>query len=232
VVAERLRGIATELQNAKRAADEAKRKAEEAARGERLPDPAPRPSPGASSPGQPTIVQPRPAAPPAANIRRRVSVLKGEGPAQVAARLLGSVSEGNKRFRELVAENVPPKKRDKKTGGFTQLHPGEELFVPPSWPVHPDARAIGTPPPVPPPAPSSSGETLPPAPAVRRVVVQAGEGPFQVAQRLLGKDQGALRWKELVAVNVPPKKKDPKTGGFTFLNPGELLVVPETWPVS
>lgn len=233
VIAEQLRQVAKDLQAAKRAADEAAAKAEEAGRtSPGIPGPSGGPSPQPATPTPTPRPTPGAGPVPSANVRRRVTVLKGEGPAQVAARLLGSTAEGNRRFRELVAENVPPKKRDKKTGGFTQLHPGEELFVPVSWPVHPDARNIGTPAPVTPPAPTPSNPTIPPAPAVRRVAVRAGEGPFQIAQRLLGAEQGSLLWRELVAANVPPKKKDPKTGGFTILNPGELLVVPENWPVT
>jgi hypothetical protein len=220
-VAARLRQIANELQAAKRAADDAKKKAEDATK------PGGPSSPGIPSPSSPSSPA-TPAGPPPANVTRRVQVLKGEGPFQVAVRLLGS-DAGKKRWRELVAKNIPPKKRDKKTGGFTQLHPGEELFVPVSWPEHPDARRAGQPAPAPAPAPTPSNPTVPP-PVVRRVAVKAGEGPFQVAVRLLGQQQGALRWKELVAANVPPKKRDAKTGGFTILNPGELLVVPEAWP--
>jgi len=232
VVAERLRVIAKELQEAKRVADEAKRKAEAATLP--VPGPAPKPAPAPTS-GPPPFLPPAPGPnpaplpPPSTSVVRRVTVLRGEGPAQVSARLLGSVAEGNRRFRELVTENVPPKKRDKKTGGFTILNPGEELFVPKSWPEHKDARRAGQPAPVTPPVSTPANPTIPPA-VVRRVAVKAGEGPYQIAVRLLGAQQGPLRWKELVTANVPPKKRDTKTGGFTILNPGELLLIPESWP--
>jgi hypothetical protein len=64
----------------------------------------------------------------------------------------------------------------------------------------------------------------------RYVTTQKGEGPWAITERVLGAGQGNLHWKELVAANVPPKKKDPKTGNFTTLAIGERLLVPTNWP--
>lgn len=172
---------------------------------------------------------PAPAPKPAGGAGRYVKVLKGEGPFQVTQRLLGKQS--GSRFKELVSENVPPKKRDSKTGGFTSLNAGELLKIPASWPVskYDVSGPAGTPQ-----APSLPVVAPPPAPAeakTRYVVVQKGEGPFQIAQRVLGASEGAARWRELVTANVPPKKKA-SNGGFTSLNPGERLLVPASWPSS
>jgi hypothetical protein len=64
------------------------------------------------------------------------------------------------------------------------------------------------------------------------VLVKKGEGPIAITNRLLGAGQGDLHWHELVAENVPPKKKDPKTGNFATLAIGERLRVPASWPSS
>ena len=163
-----------------------------------------------------------PAAPTAATI----TVLKGEGPYAIAKRVLGAANAN--RWPELVAANVPPKKRDAKTGNFTSLNPGEVLRLPPSWLV-----GVSVPTPSAPSAPSAP--SVQPAtstiPLRRLVTVQKGEGPYAITKRVLGA-ASASRWPELVAANVPPKRKDPKTGNFTSLNPGEKLVVPANWPNS
>jgi hypothetical protein len=87
-------------------------------------------------------------------------VKEGDNPSKIAAHLTGN---GN-RFRELVAVNVPPKTRDKKSGGFTKLFAGEQLVVPPSWPDHPEAVPVNgaAPSPVPTPSPLPPGPILDP----------------------------------------------------------------------
>lgn len=192
----------------------------------KVPEPE-KPAPTPTLPGVPQQPIPAPTPPinkPPGGAGRIVIVKKGEGPFQITQRLLGKAQ--GPRFPELVSANVPPKKRDAKTRGFTSLNPGERLKVPASWPEHKDAI---------PEDPSSPAAPLPPAPAQaqeRFMIVQKGEGPFQMAQRALGASQGAARWRELVTANVPPKKKDPKTGNFTTLNAGERLKVPDSWPSS
>ena len=76
---------------------------------------------------------------------------------------------------------------------------------------------------------SPSSPSLPASVATSRVVaVKAGEGAYQIAQRLLGRNEGARRWTELRTANVPPFKKDSK--GQIAIHPGELLNVPKSWP--
>lgn len=193
-----------------------------------------------TNPTVPVIVQPAPTLPavvlPAVNNRRYVTVKKGEGPSQITARVLGN---GN-RWKELVSANAPPKKINSKTGNFTSLNPGEKLLVPATWPDSPHLTTaagtptVTTPAPIVTPGPSILTSPTAPSPAVipvrRLVVVGKGEGPYQITKRVLGAAQ-ANRWKELVAANVPPKKRDSK-GNFTSLNPGEKLIVPESWPQS
>jgi len=195
----------------------------------KVPEPQ-KPGPAPTLPGVPP--QPSPAPTPVINRPpggegRIVIVKKGEGPFQITQRLLGKAQ--GPRFRELVSANVPPKKKDAKTGNFTSLNAGERLKVPASWPEHKDAiRSDGSV------AQAPAVQVAPPSPSQalqRFVVVQKGEGPFQIAQRVLGASQGAARWRELVTANVPPKKKA-SNGGFTSLNAGERLMVPDTWPAS
>lgn len=200
----------------------------------KVPDPfkpAPAPAPEPHEP-QPDPIEPKPPAPapepkpapkPAGGSGRVVIVKKGEGPFQVTQRLLGKDQGG--RFKELVAANVPPKKKDPKTGGFTNLQPGERLKVPASWPVSPDAipDTGGGAAPAPSPTPAPTGD--------RFITVLKGEGPWAIAKRVFGSDADAnAHWKELVTENVPPKKKDSKTGNFTTLGVGERLKVPASWP--
>jgi hypothetical protein len=192
------------------------------------PAPAPDPEPHEPQPG-PHDVKPAPAPSPAPTPKpaggpgRIVIVKKGEGPFQVTERLLGKGQGG--RFGELVKENVPPKKKDPKTGGFTNLQPGEKLKVPAAWPASPYAVHETGLAPSPSPVPAPTGE--------RYVVVQKGEGPWAIAKRVWGSDVDAnAHWKELVAANVPPKKKDSKTGNFTTLGVGERLKVPANWPTN
>lgn len=234
-----LRKIANDLQEARRVADELRRKAEEAAKPEpgdpSAPSPVPPFVPPAPTPGGGgTITPPAPGPAPTPaprGVARIVVVQKGESPARLAQIMTGN----EQRFRELVAANVPPKKRDNKSGGFTVLNPGEQLNVPPSWPDH--ARAvpkgsIGPTPVTPSPAIPTPVSPAPTPSGLRRVKVKPGEGPIKIATRLFGDaDQGNLRWRELVAANVPPKKRDAKSGNFTVLNPGELLNIPPTWQV-
>jgi hypothetical protein len=187
------------------------------------PEPEPheeKPHPDEPKPDKPQP-KPEPQPKPAGGSGRVVVVKSGEGPFQVTQRLLGK-SEGA-RFRELVSENVPPKKKAS-DGGFTSLNPGERLKVPASWPSHPDAIAD-----------TGSSNTSPvpvtqPVSTDRFVVVLKGEGPWAITERVLGKGQGG-RFHELVSENVPPKKKA-ADGGFTTLNPGERLRVPASWPSS
>lgn len=95
----------------------------------------------------------------------------------------------------------------------------------PHEPQHdPDEPKPPAPAPEPKPAPKPAG-----GPG-RIVIVKKGEGPFQVTQRLLGKDNGG-RFTELVKANIPPKHKA-KGGGFTTLAIGEHLKVPSNWPAS
>jgi pyruvate/2-oxoglutarate dehydrogenase complex dihydrolipoamide acyltransferase (E2) component len=240
---EQLRTIARDLQAAKAAADEARRKAEEAAKPtpgtptQPSTPPFVPPAPGPSDVVVPPFVPPpgpAPAPAPPANVARRIVVQPGESPRQLAKLITGNEN----RFRELVAANVPPKTRDKTTGGFKFLNPGEQLIVPPSWPTHPRAVPLGAAAPAPAPTPGPAVPT-PASPGaatnrVRRAKVLPGEGPIKVATRLFFGDgaQANIRWKELVAANVPPKKRDAKTGNFTILNPGELLVIPPSWDVD
>lgn len=203
----------------------------------KVPDvtkPAPPPAPAAHEPQPAATDKPpptpghvdkpaTPALPPAGGPGRIVIVKKGEGPFQVTQRLLGK-SQGS-RMKELVAENVPPKKRDPKTGGFTSLAIGERLKVPANWPASKDAIP-GTP------TASPAVTTASPPTGDRFVVVKKGEGPWAITKRVWGTDADAnLHWKELVAANVPPKKKG-KDGNFTTLNVGERLKVPASWPAS
>lgn len=164
-----------------------------------------------------------------------MTVQKGEGPAAITRRVLGASQEG--RWRELVKANSPPKTIDAKTGNFKFLNPGERLKVPASWPNSPHFTfGTGTPVPVPTaPVITTTGVVVPPpvspapqAPVRRVVTVMRGEGPFQITSRVLGASQ-AGRWKELVKANSPPKKVG-KDGNFTNLQPGEKLVIPESWP--
>lgn len=196
-------------------------------------------SPGLPSlPTNPTGATPIPISPvpisPAIGQTRFVTVQKGEGPAAITARVLGA-SQKN-RWPELVKANSPPKAVDSKTGNFKVLNPNEKLRVPDSWPNSPHFT-FGTGAPVPvtsPPVITTTGVTIPsvtppPQAPVRRVVtVLKGEGPFQITSRVLGASQ-AGRWKELVKANSPPKALDSK-GNFKILNPGEKLVIPESWP--
>lgn len=233
-----LRKIAADLQAAKLAADEARRRAEEAAKPQPGDPAAPAPvvPPFVPTPGGGGGAAPAPAPTPAPRgVARVVIVQPGESPARLATIMTGKEA----RFRELVAANVPPKKRNNSTGGFTSLNPGERLVVPPSWPDHPraiPASSVGpAPSPVTPaPTPTPAGPTTPIVTGPRRVKILPGEGPIKASTRLLFGDaaQGNLRWKELVAINVPPKKRDPKTGNFTVLNAGELLLIPPTWVVD
>ncbi len=194
-------------------------------------------SPGlpTSSPSAPSVpVTPVPVSPAIAEARF-VTVLKGEGPAAITKRVLGASQEG--RWRELVKANSPPKAVDAKTGNFKILNIGEKLKVPANWPNSPHFTfGTGAPVPVPTPAVITTTATPVPPPVtpapqapVRRVVtVLKGEGPFQITNRVLGASQ-AGRWKELVKANSPPKKVG-KDGNFTNLQPGEKLVIPESWP--
>lgn len=194
----------------------------------KVPEPE-KPAPAPVLPGVPTPPAPAPTPvipKPPGGAGRVVIVKKGEGPFQVTQRLLGK-NQGA-RFKELVKLNIPPKKSDGK-GGFTSLNPGERLKVPSSWPEHKDAIQDDGSAVVP-----GTSLPAPPAPAQalqRFVVVKKGEGPFQIAQRVLGASQGAARWRELVTANIPPKKSNGQ-GGFTSLNAGERLKVPDAWPAS
>lgn len=194
--------------------------------------------PTTASPGLPPVptvpVSPIPISPTLANTRF-VTVQKGEGPAAITRRVLGASQEG--RWPELVKANSPPK-AVAKSGNFQILNPGEKLKVPDSWPNSPH-YTLGSGLPVTVPTTSITipgGVIVPPvtsAPAgapVRRIVtVLRGEGPSQITARVLGSSQ-AGRWRELVKANSPPKAVDSKTGSFKILNPGEKLVIPNSWP--
>lgn len=194
--------------------------------------PAPyEPQPAATDvppPPPPRVVVPP--AQPSGGPGRTVIVLKGEGPYQVTARLLGQDQAG--RFSELVKANVPPKKKAS-NGGFTSLNPGEALKIPDSWPATKyDVHQTG--------AITQNAPTTIDVPAMtvtaapsgdRYVTVQKGEGPIAVTDRVLGAGQGNLHWKELVAANSPPKKKA-SNGNFATLAIGERLKVPTNWPDS
>lgn len=199
--------------------------------------------PAITSPGIPQIVVPEPRPTPSPTLpsvvlsapgqRRFVTVKSGEGPAQITERVLGG-GQGNKRWKELVAANVPPKTVNPSTGNFKYLNPGEKLLVPANWPNSPHLTAESGAPTASPSLPAGIPAAVPSTPSapIRRVVtVLKGEGPSQITARVLGPGS-ANRWKELVAANVPPKKKDPKSGNFTMLNPGEKLLVPASWPDS
>jgi hypothetical protein len=207
---------------------------------------------GENSPTVPPFVPGVPTTPPnpttPANVRVTV-VQKGDGFATITKRLLGSDS----RWTELRDANVPNdadgRSRQKDTtanGGIKPiLQPGQKLFVPASWPSLPSVTIPAPlPAPVPQPAipPTPAAPVTPAAPAAgvgpAVVTVRKGEGPSQVAARLLGASQGAAKWKELRNRNVPvdaggvSRSVDSASGNFKpGLNPGDRLFVPETWPI-
>jgi len=143
------------------------------------------------------------------------TVLSGDNPSKIAQKFTGNAN----RWPELVAANSPPKKRAA-NGNFATLNAGEKLKLPASWfgaPVLPKPSSPGAP-------------ALPPAPAPvsgnRIYTVASGDNPSKIAKKITGDPN---RFRELVAANVPPKKKS-ADGGFTTLFPGEKLKVPASWP--
>lgn len=214
------------------------------------PLPVPPPTSSSSSPGLPPIVTstPTPALPasstPTAPVNRgkRVAqIRKGEGESQLAARLLGSKSEGLARFRELRAINVPPFKLNAARTAIV-WNAGEWANVPPSWPASEFAvpgesagpgkklpkGATAAPAPV---ASSSSSSSGPTAALERKIVVKKGEGVAQVAMRYRGKAYTDADRKRLRDFNVPPFKKT-KDGSGLVLNPNDKLRIPPEWPVN
>jgi hypothetical protein len=80
-----------------------------------------------------------------------------------------------------------------------------------------------------------------PAPVVQQAHVyhvKKGQGPFQAAQDILGTSAGAARFHEIQHANIPfdadgIKRADNHAGGLTpGLNPGDRLLVPESWVAS
>jgi hypothetical protein len=91
-------------------------------------------------------------------------------------------------------------------------------------------------PPVPGPVPPVPGPTPPPPVAQAHVAhVLHNEGPFQVSQRILGASAGAARFHELQHLNIPfdadgIRREDNHAGGLKpGLNPGDRLLVPDSW---
>lgn len=79
---------------------------------------------------------------------------------------------------------------------------------------------------------------VPPPPPVQQAPVAhvlKGEGPYNMAQRILGASIGAARFHELQHINIPfdadgIKRADNHAGGLTpGLNPGDRLLVPPAW---
>lgn len=205
-----------------------------------LPPVVPPPtSSSSSSSSSPVVVVPSPRPPVSGG--RVVQIRKGEGESQVAARLLGSKSEGLKRWKELRAVNVPPFQLNKARTAIV-WNQGEWANVPSSWPAHVDAvpgesagpgkklpkGATVAPVPAPPALPASSSSSSTP---VRSIVVKNGEGVAQVAMRYRGKAYTDADRKRLRDFNVPPFKKTPDGSGL-FLDPGDKLRVPPEWPVN
>lgn len=195
-----------------------------------LPPVVPLPS-SSSSPGLPPVVVPSP--PPVLLGKRVVQIRKGEGESQVAARLLGSKSEGLARFRELRAVNVPPFKLNAKRTAIV-WNAGEWANVPSSWPANADAipgESAGPGQKVPKGAslqlPSSSSSSA----LSRSIVVNKGEGVAQVAMRYRGKAYTDADRKRLRDFNVPPFRKTADGSGLV-LNPNDKLKIPPEWPVN
>lgn len=155
-----LRTIGNELQAAAKAAADAAAKQQQAGADVPPPSPVVPPFVPIPTPGPSPSPSPAPTPTPSSRVARRYLVKEGDNPSKIAAHLTGN---GN-RFRELVAVNVPPKTRDKKSGGFTKLFAGEQLVVPPSWPEHPEAVPVVGPGPSP--APQPSPLPAPPGPVL------------------------------------------------------------------
>lgn len=207
------------------------------------PTPAPLPKPRDEDVQDEIIVRPDPkpdAKPQPKPIAtdRIVAVPKGYGISQVAAYVLGSTSEGNARWREMRAINVPPFKTDSK--GNVILQPGDYLNVPKSWP---DPKGVTIPGvsqgPRKAPKPSANNEQTakpgtPEPTTTRIIVVNRGEGIAQVAMRArkgTGVAYSDADRKRLRDFNVPPFKKTPDGSGLV-LNPGDKIRIPPEWPQS
>ncbi len=189
-----------------------------------------------------------PNAPQPSSLTRVTVVQPNDGFIKITRRLLGAGSDAH--WTELRNANLPhdadgrsrKKDTDAKGGIAPMLQPGQKLFVPAAWPVAP---GVVVPAPLPPPTPAATPAVSPSAvqpspsgsgPAV--VVIRHGEGLMATAQRVLGASQGAAKWKELRARNVPVNadgkaQKVASDGNFSPpQQPGDRLFVPETWPVS
>ncbi len=178
----------------------------------------------------------------------KVTIVKsGDGFSMIAKRLIGDAS----RWPELRDRNVPMdadgRKRAVDTaakGGIKPiLQPNQKLFVPESWNVAPgivvspsaapSLNPVSLPTQLPP--PPQLPAQLPQSVGIRTVTVKSGDGFFRIAQRL-GVDGN--RWRELRDRNVPvdgdsrsrAKDTDAKGGIKPQLNPGNRLIVPESWP--
>lgn len=180
-----------------------------------VPTPA-NPSGGAVAPAPAPAPAPSGGTVPASNTGRTYTVRSGDNPSKIAQALTGNAN----RWTELVAANVPPKKKAA-NGNFATLNAGEILKIPASWP---NATGLIAP------APSPSSATTPATPAAvgATYTVKSGDNPSKIAQALTG---NANRWTELVAANVPPKKRA-ANGNFATLNPGEVLKLPASWSAS
>jgi hypothetical protein len=117
--------------------------------GERLKLPATWVAKLGASAAAPAIPASLPSSAPAAaasGVPRFVSVLKNEGPSQIAIALTGD--GGAARINELRAANMPKdadgraRKGDGQSGFSPGLNPGDRLFVPASWPSSPRAVLI------------------------------------------------------------------------------------------
>jgi nucleoid-associated protein YgaU len=208
-----------------------------------------RPSPPPPSPPMPPgQVIPLPASTTRA---RKYTVKAGDFPIKIALKF----GQPERAWRDLVAAN--PHKEKKPDGNFKNIVPGEDLFIPATWPDLPGLAKVTPAPPAPPPAPPGPsleahlpGRAPPPGavpsappPVVPVVLSLPSPSPagapsstaatYRVVKgdspsRIAKKLTGNdARWPELIKAN--PQKERRPDGNFKSLQPSEVLTLPASW---